>query len=93
MIAEQIRIEAQQLIWPTSDDYDKNNEHIKKARAEYRESINAIEEKFEKLLADEYGLTKHSKRHKVFEMAWEKGHSTGYESVEYWYEELAALVK
>jgi len=39
MIAEQIRIEAQQLIWPTSDDYDKNTNTLKKARAEYRESI------------------------------------------------------
>jgi len=29
---------------------------------------------------------------KVFDMAWEQGHSEGYHSVEQWYEDLADLI-
>lgn len=44
-------------------------------------------------LLEKHGLTDHPKADKLFEMAWEHGHSAGEHEVDYWVQDLAELVK
>jgi len=61
--------------------------------AAYRQRSQEILEQFAHDLAFEH-LPGHDPAvtSKVFDMAWEQGHSEGYHSVEQWYEDLADLV-
>ena len=51
------------------------------------------EEKFRVELLEEYGVTNHPKAGLVYSMAWERGHSSGYDSVRQEFEELVELIK
>lgn len=58
-----------------------------------RQQVTEIRERFALELAGE-NLPGHDPAvtAKVFDMAWEQGHSEGYHSVEQWYEDLTDLV-
>lgn len=43
-------------------------------------------------LCQEYGVVNHPKAQKVWDMAWERGHSSGYDSVRSEFEELVELI-
>lgn len=58
----------------------------------YRKAENEAVARFEEALADEFGLTNHPKRNKVWNMAWENGHSCGLTEVLGYYEDYADLV-
>lgn len=58
----------------------------------YRREVLALRKKFQEDLAEEYELTGHPKEDKVFNMAWDRGHSAGLSEVEQEYAELASLL-
>lgn len=58
----------------------------------YYESKRELEKQFKVDLADELGLTGHPKFDKLFEIAWDRGHSDGYQEVYYEAEKLAELL-
>lgn len=69
---------------------------MEEARAE-RARLRAAEEAkvlaLKARLAEETGLTKHPKLEKVWELAWDHGHSYGLADVELYFREYAELVK
>lgn len=62
-------------------------------RLKRREEQGKIDAVFEADLAEEHGLTDHPKRRKLFELAYEAGHSCGMSEVEIHYSTLAELLK
>ncbi len=59
----------------------------------YREEISRLEQQWKDWLAAEYlPQLSASKTDEVYRKAWEDGHSSGYQEVEYHYEELAVLI-
>ena len=66
-------------------EYHKGTERYRKAQAQEEADVR------EAILA-EHGLAGHPKAGQVYSMAWEHGHSSGYEEVESWVRELAELV-
>jgi hypothetical protein len=75
-------------------------EHIEaqsKAKIAYRrvryDDIATLELQFHIDLAKEHGLTDHAKESKVWSLAYEYGHSTGFHDMAMYYEDLADLVK
>lgn len=62
---------------------------LKEARIKYRKHENFIYTLFKEDLFKELGISDNPKREKLFELAWERGHSSGYESV---YSEANELV-
>ena len=58
-----------------------------------REDIYRLEKQFRNDLAEEHGVTGHPKEPKLWSMAWEYGHSSGFEEVAMYYDELVELVK
>lgn len=53
----------------------------------------AKHKQFENDLAVEHGIASHKHRKRVFDMAWEQGHSEGLDRVAQIYEDLAELLK
>ena len=56
-------------------------------------SRRAKSDEFMKDLLAHLGLTGHPKAEKLFSMAWNQGHASGYSEVAYYAEELAELLK
>lgn len=70
----------------------ENREKSKEATKEYYKKRAELHNEFSVELAKENGIDPKSKFHKkLFEKAWEEGHSSGYGEVALEYEELAAL--
>lgn len=46
-----------------------------------------------KVLAETYGVTGHPKEERLWELAWSKGHSSGYSEVASEYDELVTLIQ
>lgn len=65
---------------------------IRAMRKEYDLESAAKKLKFKEALEEEYGLQDHPKKDDVWNKAWEDGHSGGWASIYYEYEELAELV-
>ena len=62
-------------------------------RQKYREEEYKIDQEFKQALFVEYGVQNHPKREKAFAMAWDRGHSSGYNDVELEFVDLAELMK
>ena len=64
---------------------------------EYNKKTNEVFRDFKKALFDHYlpmpNKKTHPKAEKTFNLAWEHGHSSGYNEVELLFSELAELVK
>ena len=59
----------------------------------YQAEAKRLYDAFKNDLAHEYGLAKHPKFEKAFEIAWEQGHGSGYSDVAIYFDELAELIK
>ena len=70
-----------------------DNEAYKDAVKVYRHEEGRVMERFLIDLCKEYGVENNSKRHKVYHLAWEYGHSGGFEAVDNYFSELVELIK
>ncbi len=52
-----------------------------------------LREQFCADLIEEAGVIGHPKANKAFDMAWDRGHASGYHEVEYEFAEIAELLK
>lgn len=59
----------------------------------YREELAKVEEEFKLALFEEYRMENNPKREKMFSIAWEKGHSDGYNGVESEFSTLVELMQ
>ncbi len=66
---------------------------LRAARNKYSEEQYKIDEEFKLALYEEYGVETNPKREKVFSMAWERGHSSGYGEVESEFMDLVDLIR
>jgi flagellar biosynthesis/type III secretory pathway protein FliH len=57
----------------------------------YYEEQEKLKNEFREDLIAEYHMTNHPKANKIFDKAWELGHSKGYEEVEYYFQDLTEL--
>jgi len=67
--------------------------------AEYRQAQNnyhlethRLNKLFQSDLAEDFGVTGHPKEQKLFELAWEHGHSSGYSDVYNYYVDFVELI-
>lgn len=60
---------------------------------EYRLAVNRVNETFKTDLLAALGLNNHPKANKVYGMAWDRGHSSGYAQVAYESQELSELLE
>jgi len=76
------------LPFQTGLNYDR---YIRKAWREDTDHLSMVV--FKADLLEENGLTSHPKADKLFDMAWEDGHSSGLEEVEAYFVEFMVLLK
>jgi hypothetical protein len=57
----------------------------------YYEEQEKLKNQFREDLIAEYHMTNHPKANKIFDKAWELGHSKGHEEVEYYFQDLTEL--
>lgn len=83
------------LQFPTYE-YTKNNklskEEVREMRKKWREDEYRLKQVFKQDALEELGLSKHEKADKLFEMAWEEGHSNGLGEVWIYMEQFAELI-
>jgi hypothetical protein len=60
---------------------------------QYVEEKHKLHEEFVNDLFEEFGVTDNPKRHKAFDLAWEKGHANGLEEVYNEFYDLVELIK
>lgn len=60
----------------------------KVAVAQYHNEQNRLNQIFQKDLEEEFGTQNYSRRQKLFDFAWEEGHSAGWHEVYIWYDRL-----
>lgn len=58
----------------------------------YNNETKRLNEMFKIDLFEEYGIENYPKKEKVFEYAWDRGHSSGFSEVEIYFEELVQLL-
>jgi len=63
-----------------------------KDKKAYREETSNLKRKFREDLAEEFGVTDHPKEEQLFNIAWENGHSSGYNEVWGEYSDLVELI-
>lgn len=68
-------------------------EKYQKSRQALRIAEEQKKQDFRKALAETYELTDHPKEEILFNLAWETGHSSGYNDVALYYDEMSALIK
>ncbi len=73
--------------------WEKDMEDYQEALAIYREALRKLDERFKQDVLCENGLAGHPKAEKVWDLAWEEGHSSGYSEVANRVERLTELVK
>jgi hypothetical protein len=59
----------------------------------YYEEQEKLKNQFREDLIAEYHMTNHPKANKIFDKAWELGHSKGHEEVEYYFQDLTELFR
>lgn len=64
-----------------------------KLKEEWNKEMSRTMTLFRSDILDDLGLTDHSKANKLFEMAWDRGHSDGLRAVYEWAERLSRLLK
>jgi hypothetical protein len=72
---------------------EKYKKELAMKKERYREEQYKIDNEFKLALFKEYGVEDHPKREKVFDMAWQNGHASGYGDVEYHFSEYVELIK
>lgn len=60
---------------------------------EYRKGQMVAEARFKADLEEEFGLSGHPKAQRLFDLAWQEGHSSGYNEVLNYYSEFSDLLK
>ena len=70
-----------------------DEEEYKAHQKEYREEEQKLHEEFVNDLFEEFGVGDNLKRHKAFDLAWEKGHSNGLEEVYNEFYDLVELIR
>jgi hypothetical protein len=65
----------------------------KAQRKQYHEEEQKLHEEFVNDLFENFNVTNNPKRHKVFALAWEKGHSNGLEEVYNEFYDLVELIQ
>jgi hypothetical protein len=75
----------------------KTEEELRQARRvereKQRESAHQEYMEFKAELLEELGIASHPKADMLFDIAWEKGHSGGYNEVRYEAEEMVGLIR
>lgn len=77
--------------WLIERVYDK--EGYNTTMTKYRKGENDSYLKFKEDLFKEYGVSDNPKLEKAFDMAWDRGHPSGYRDVVYYFDELVDLIK
>lgn len=72
--------------------YTQRSVKFKDDPNQYKKDGTAMREKFKNDLISEYRLEGHPKADKLFDLAWEKGHSSGWEEVANEFDEMAGLL-
>lgn len=98
MIYEQFEKEYRGLVYPGripgifKESTEERIARVEKIR-EYNRKVNEITEKFKLALFKEHGVESNPKAEKVWSLAWEHGHSSGYSEIEIYFEEFVELIK
>lgn len=66
--------------------------YLKWSRADSRREEDTKIEEVESRLAKEHGIEGHIKRSKLWSLAWDYGHSSGFSEIENYYREFAELL-
>ena len=59
----------------------------------YLEEEEKKRSEFKEKLAKEYGIENHPKLDRLFEIAWDFGHSSGFNEVDIYFSEMVDLIK
>lgn len=78
--------------YPARSMYATKEDYVQ-ARTEWIAKDNSVKSELKADILAELGITNHPKADKLYEMAWEAGHSEGYYSVFDRAEELAELIR
>jgi len=70
-----------------------DEEAYKAHRKEYYDEENKLYQEFQNDLFEDYGASDNPKRFKCFELAWERGHSSGVESVYNCFGDFVVLIE
>ncbi len=73
--------------------YENKTPYQRETAAVYRVEDSRLRYLFRIDLERENGMTGHSKADRLFDLAWEHGHSSGYSEVVNYYEDFVELVK
>jgi hypothetical protein len=57
----------------------------------YIEESKKLQDEFKRDLINKYKMTNHPKAEKIFNKAWDFGYSSGYEDIEYYFQDLIEL--
>lgn len=74
-------------------EYNAAMEKYYEEEREYREETSRLYQKFKDDLFKENGVTGNPKAQMAYDMAYDRGHSSGLEEVVYYFEELVELIK
>lgn len=75
------------------EEYEKNKVAIDEAKRAYNAEVHRLEQVvFREDLEAEYGTKDHKLAQKLWDKAWEHGHSDGLNNVLYWYDEFAEFI-
>jgi hypothetical protein len=70
-----------------------NDESYKEQRTKWNIENARLHTEFKEDIFEEFGVQNHPKRERVFELAWDRGHSSGFFEVYLVFEELVELIK
>lgn len=72
--------------------YETAGDSFNASREAYRAEENRLYAKFREDVEAEYNMAGHPKAQKLWDKAWERGHSEGLSQVLWWYDDLHELV-
>jgi hypothetical protein len=87
-IAKEYEEKYRAIPYPTEGTREEKRQPIR----EYREKCAEINEQFKQAVLAELGISNHPKADELWRIAWEHGHSSGYNEVAIHAEELAELL-
>lgn len=75
------------------EDKEKIQPIYNKDKLKYHNASADIKERFKLALFKEYDIENNPKREKVWALAWEEGHSSGFSEIEYYFMKYVELIK
>lgn len=86
MTTEQLRVDTNISgeLWQSWSETEKRN---------WKKRVEELEEEWKNWLFTEEEVEKNPKREQCFELAWNEGHSNGYEEVENYFRKVVELIK